>query len=83
MSKTAWHPFGEIPPLTKVEREYNGKHIEYWKSAPLLFLLDFGDMRIATGHFERTDSGDDWVDDCGASCTCCLAYWAFLPEENT
>ena len=73
-----WHPTSEIPPLVKRYYCDDGEPFVFYESAPLLLLMRDGDMK--TGWFNRSGTGDCWMDEDGQTYNHRIAYWMELPE---
>ena len=73
-----WHPTSEIPPLAKRNYCDDGEPFVFYESAQLLLLMRDGDMK--TGWFNRSGTGDCWMDEDGQTYNHRIAYWMELPE---
>lgn len=76
--RPVWHPTSEIPPLIKRHYCDGGEPFVFYESAPLLLLMRDSDMK--TGWFNRSGTGDCWMDEDGQTYNHRIAYWMELPE---
>lgn len=74
----SWHPASEIPPLTRRSWRDGGETFTFLESAPLLLMLSDGDMK--TGWFNRSGTGDVWMDDCGQTYNHRITHWMERPK---